>query len=80
MLTISISGLKWLVISHRSYPCNVHPPAIIDEKKSTFITDAVFVKILSLMQLEHLAFEVDPAKVTTIRSLQYDIRILLLLL
>jgi hypothetical protein len=51
------------VISRRSYFCHLDVPAI-GEKNSTFITDAVFVKMLSLMQLEHLAFEVGTAKVT----------------
>jgi hypothetical protein len=35
------------------------------EKPSVFLTDAVFVKVFSLMQLEYLELEVDNAMVTT---------------
>jgi hypothetical protein len=57
---IYISALKWLVIGHPYY--GYHRPGK-DEENSTFLTDAVFVKVLSLMKLEHLAFEVDTARV-----------------
>jgi hypothetical protein len=52
--------LKWLEISNRSY--GYHRPGI-DEEDSTFLMDAVFVKVFSLMKLERLTFDVDTARV-----------------
>jgi hypothetical protein len=57
---IFISALKWLVISHPYYV--FHLPGK-DEENSTFLTDAVFVKVFSLMGLECLNFNVHTARV-----------------
>jgi hypothetical protein len=65
-LYIYISALKWLVICNRSYGYGMgygyHRPGK-DEVDSTFLTDAVFVKVFSLMGLECMHLDVDSAKV-----------------
>jgi hypothetical protein len=64
----NFSDLKWLIIvSVPSFTYN-RPQ---ENEDSMFITDAVFVKVFSLMHLEYLSFDVANAKVNT-RLYYYD--------
>jgi hypothetical protein len=52
-----LAALKWLLIRSSQFR--------EDKELSVFLTDSVFGKILSLLQLEYFKFYVENARVTT---------------
>jgi hypothetical protein len=54
------SDLKWLIVRCSSSPSS---PLEMGEEDSVFLTDALFMKVFSLMPLDYLDFKVNNAKV-----------------
>jgi hypothetical protein len=62
MLHSNLSALKGLGIRSNSHHSNLRENG---EADSAFLTDAIFVKVLSMMQLEHLIWNAGNARVTS---------------